>query len=153
MPKWCHPTTFPYEERDENHREPGPDGWLWVFKHFSSKMHQEPLCCSCSIWPSTVMKKDNTWRQHSLLLILNKWIKLQHALHFWQETLIVLGMFMGSPRARNWQVQCVTINGHTRDIAQHICAKHHLILPVVVISRTIGHWKKSPRNWSNRKKN
>ena len=40
------------------------------------------------------------------------------------------------------QVQCVEIDGHTRDITQHICAKLHLILTVVPISRPIGPRKK-----------
>ena len=67
------------------------------------------------------MKKGNTCGQHSSSLVLNKGIELQHALHILQET-IVLGMFTGSLCAQNWQVQCVMVDGHTRDIAQHICA-------------------------------
>ena len=39
-------------------------------------------------------------------------------------------------------VRCVAIDGHTRDIAQHIWAKLNLILTVVLILRPIGHWKK-----------
>ena len=78
-------------------------------------------------------------------LVMNKGIELQQALHIWRET-IVLGMFTGSLRAQNWHVLCVAIDGHTRDIAQHICAKMHLNLTVVLISRPIGPWKKnSPR--------
>ena len=96
------------------------------------------------------MKKDNIWGQHSLPLFLNKGIKLQHTFHNWQET-IVLGMFTGSLHAQNWQVWCVAINGHTRDIVQHICTKLHLILIVVLILRPIGPWKKIalivPRAW------
>ena len=72
MPKCCPPTTVSCEERDENHREPSPCGWWWVIKHFSSKTLQDPLCCSCSVRPNTVMKKDNTWGQHSSSLF---WIK------------------------------------------------------------------------------
>ena len=59
---------------------------------------------------------------------------------------IVLGMLTGSLGAQNSRVLCVAIDGHTRDIAQHICAKLHLILTVVLISRQIGPWKNSPRN-------
>ena len=153
--------TVSYEERDENHREPSPGGWWWVIKHFKSKTLQEPLCCSCSMWPSIVMKKDNTWGQHSSSLVLNKGIELQHALHIWRETVlyvciwretIVLGMFTGSLHALNWQVLYVAIDVHTRDIVQCICAKFHLILTVVLISRPIGPWERnSPRNtlqWS-----
>ena len=63
---------------------------------------------------------------------------------------IILGMFTGSLRAQNWQVRCVAFDGNTRDIAQHICAKVHLILIVVLISRPIGPWKKnSPRIFQN----
>ena len=44
------------------------------------------------------------------------------------------------------EVRCVAIDWNTRDIAQHICAKLHPILTVVLISRPIGPWKKnSPR--------
>ena len=60
-----------------------------------------------------------------------------------------LGTFTDSLRAQNWQVRCVAIDGHTRDIAQHICAKLHLILTVVLISRPIGPWKNYPRMLSN----
>ena len=103
------------------------------------------FCCSCSMRPSIAMKKVNTWGQHSSSLDVNKGIELQHALHIWRET-IVLDMFTGSLRAQNWQVRCVAIDEHTRDIAQHIYAKLHLILTVVVISRPIGPWKSnSPR--------
>ena len=59
VPK-CPPTTVSYEVRDENYREPSPGGWWWVIKHFRSKTLQEPLCCSCSMRPSIVVKKDNT---------------------------------------------------------------------------------------------
>ena len=58
-------------------------------------------------------------------------------------------MFAGLLRVQDWQERCVAIDGHTRDIAQHICAKMHLNLTVLLISRPIGPWKKnSPRNWS-----
>ena len=57
---------------------------------------------------------------------------------------IVLGMFTGLLSAQNWQVRCVAIDGHTSDIAQHICAKLHLILTVVLFSQPIGPWKKYP---------
>ena len=108
VPKCCPPTTVSYEEIHENHREPSPGGWWWVIKHFPSKTIQVPLRCSCSVRPSTVMKKDNIWGKYSSLLVLNKGIELQHALHIWRET-IVLGMFTGSLRAQNWQVRCVAI--------------------------------------------
>ena len=74
VPKCCSPTTVSYEERDTNHREPSPGGWWWVIKHFPLKMLHEPLCCSCSMRPSIVMKKNNTWEQHSSSLVLNKGI-------------------------------------------------------------------------------
>ena len=35
---------------------------VWAFKHFPSKMLQEPLCCSCSVHLST----DKAWWQHSV---------------------------------------------------------------------------------------
>ena len=106
-----------------------------------SKTLQEPLCYNCSMRPSIIMKKDNTWGQHSSSLDLNKGFELKHALHIWRET-IVLGMVTGSLSAQNWQVRCIAIDGYTRDIAQHICAKLYLILTVVLISRPIGPWKK-----------
>ena len=59
--------------------------------------------------------------------------------------LYFLGMFADSQRAQNWQVRCVAIGGHTRGIAQHICANLHLIVTVVLISRPIGPEKNSPR--------
>ena len=39
----------------------GSKVWVvwWVIKHFPLKMLQEPLCHSCSLCPSIVMKKDN----------------------------------------------------------------------------------------------
>ena len=144
VPKCCPPTTVSYEERDENHREPSPGRWWWVIEHFPSKTLQEHFCSSFNMRPSTVMEKDNTWGHHSSSLVLNKGIKLQHELHIWWET-IVLGMFTSSLRAQNWQVQCVAIDGHTIDIAQHLCAKLHLILTVVLISRPSDLKKKSPR--------
>ena len=57
---------------------------------------------------------------------------------------IVLGMFTGSLCAQNWQVRFVVIGRHTRDIAQHICAKH-LIVTLVLISRPIGPWEKKKK--------
>ena len=139
MPKFCPPKSVLYKERDENHREPSLGGWWWVIKHFPSKTLQEPLSYSCSVWLSTVIKKDNTWGQHPTSLFLNKGIESQHALHIWR-------MFTGSLRAQNWQVLCVAIDGHAGEIVQHSCAKLHLILTVVLISRPIGPWKKnSPR--------
>ena len=60
VPKCCPPMTVSYKERNENNREPSPGGCWWVIKHFPPKMLQEPLCCSCSMRPSIVMKKDNT---------------------------------------------------------------------------------------------
>ena len=122
-------------------QEPSPDGWWWVIKHFPSKTLQEPLCCSCSMRPSIVLKKHNKWGKLSSLLVLNKGIELEHALHIWRET-IVLGMFTGSLCVQNWQMRCVAIDRYTRDIAQQICAKLHLIFTVVLISRQIGFWKK-----------
>ena len=62
---------------------------------------------------------------------------------FWIKESIVLGMFMGSLCAQNWQVRCVTIDGHTRDIAQHLCTKLHMILTGVLISWLIRSWKKN----------
>ena len=87
VPKCC-PMTVSYEERNENHREPSMGGWWWMIKHFPSKMIQEPLCCNCRMQPSIVMKKDYTWGQYSSLLILNKGLELQHALHIWRESLL-----------------------------------------------------------------
>ena len=87
VPKCC-PMTVSYEERDENHREPSLGWWWWVIKHFPLKMLQEPLHYCCSMLPSIVMKKDNTWAQHSYSLVLNKGNKLQHTFHIWQETLL-----------------------------------------------------------------
>ena len=89
VPKCCPPTTNSYEERDENHREPSPGGWWWVIKHFTSKTLQEPFCCSCSMRPSIVMKKDNAYGEHSLSLVLNKGIELKHVLHIRRETLLL----------------------------------------------------------------
>ena len=76
---------------------------------------------------------------------LNKKIELQHILHIWQKTFI-LGMFMCLLCAQNWQMLCVAIDEHTRNIVQHICTKVHLILTVVLISRPIGPWKNSLPN-------
>ena len=140
VPKCYPPTTILYEERDENHREPSMSRWWLVIKHFPSKTLQEPLCYSCSVQPSTFTKKDNTWGQHFSSFFLNKGIKLQHALHIWQKT-IVLGIFTGSLRAQNWQVRCVAIDGLIRDIVQYICTKLHLILTVALILRPIGPWE------------
>ena len=70
VPKCCPPKTVSYEERDENHRELSPGGWWWAIKHFPLKTLQEPLSCSCSVRFSIVMKKDNTWGQHSSSLVL-----------------------------------------------------------------------------------
>ena len=109
-----------------------------------SKTLQEPVCCSCSMRPNTVVEKDDTWGQHSSSLVLNKGIELRHALHIWRETLIVLSRFTASLRTYNWQMRCVAIDEHIRNIAQHICAKLNLILTVVLISRPIGPWKNSP---------
>ena len=85
--KCCPPMTVSYGERHENHREPSL-GWWWVIKHFPSKMLQEPLCCSCSMRPSIVMKRENTRGQHFSSLFLNKGIEFQQAFHIWQETLL-----------------------------------------------------------------
>ena len=74
------------------------------------------VCGRVLSWRRTI-PEDNIPR----LLFWNKGIELQHALHW------------------------VMIDGHSRDIAQHICAKVHLILTVVLISRSIGPWKNSPR--------
>ena len=115
-------------------------GQMMVGDPTPSETLQEPLCCSWIVRPSTVMKKDNIWGQYSSSLVLNKGIELQHEFHIWRET-IVLGMFTGSLRCQNWQVRCVAIEWHTRDITQHIRAKFHLILTVVLISRPIGSWK------------
>ena len=73
---------FHYEERGENHREPCPGRWWWEIKHFPLKTLQERAYCSCSMRPSIVMKKSNTWEQHPSSLVLNKRIELQHALQF-----------------------------------------------------------------------
>ena len=124
--KCCPPTTVSYKEKDENHRESSPGGWWWAIKHFPPKMLQEPLCCSCSVWPRIYHEEG----QHSSSLVLNK----GRTPHLARDS-IVLGMFTGSLHAQNWQMWCVVIGGHTRDIAQHICAKLHLILTVVLISQ------------------
>ena len=50
--KYCLPMTFSYKERDR------------------------PLCCSCSMRSIIVMKKDNTWGQHSSSIAMNKGIEL-----------------------------------------------------------------------------
>ena len=91
------------------------------------------VCGRVLPWRRTI-REDNIPRR----LFWNKGIELEHALHF-----IVLGMFTGSLRAQNWQLRCVAIDGHTRNIPQHICAKLHLMLTVVLISRPIGLWKKN----------
>ena len=59
-----------------NHREPSAGGCWWVIKHFPSKTLQEPLCRCCSrpMRPSIVMKKDDTWGQHSSSFVLIKGI-------------------------------------------------------------------------------
>ena len=87
VPKCYPPTTVSYKERDENHREPSSGRWWWVIKHFPP--FQGSLCCSCRVRPSTFMKKDSAWGQHSSSLFLNKGIELQHALHIWRETLLL----------------------------------------------------------------
>ena len=125
-----------------NHRGPNPGGLMVGDQTLPIENASGAPCCSCSVRPNTVIKEDNTWRQRSSSLVLNKEIELQYALHIWRET-IVLGMFTGSLRAQNWHVRCVAIDGHTRDIVQHICAKFHLSLTVVLISRPIGPWKKN----------
>ena len=55
------------------------------------------------------------------------------------------GIFTGSLRAQNWHMWCIAISRHTKDIAQHICAKLNLILTVVLISRSIGPWIKKKK--------
>ena len=89
---------------------------------------QLAVCGRALSWRRTILEDNIPPR-----LFWNKGIELQHALHIWRETLLFLGMLTGSLRARNWQVRCVSIDGHTTDIAQHICAKLHLILIVVLI--------------------
>ena len=101
-----------------------------MIKHFTSKKLQEPLCCSCSMRPSIVIKKDNTSGQHSSSLVLNKGIELQHALHIAGDS-IVLGLFRAHYALRTATCDVMGI----LDIAQHIWAKLHLILTVVLISR------------------
>ena len=135
------PKTVSYEERYEDHREPSPGRWRWVIKLFPSKMLRHlfvaaAVCGWVLSWRRTISENNIPSR-----LFWNKGIELQHMLHIWQETL-VLGMFTGSLRAQNWQEQCVAINEHTRDIAQHICTKVFLIFTVVLISQPIGPWKK-----------
>ena len=55
---------------------------------------------------------------------------------------IILGVFTCSLCARNWQMPRDSFDVRTRDTAQHISAKLHLIFTVVLISRQIGPWKK-----------
>ena len=118
---------------------------FWVVKSWNEYMQSLTnvislyKTCICMEIRALVMKKGNIWGQNSSSLVLNKGIELQHAFHIWRET-IVLDMFTGSLSAQNWQVRYVAIYGHTRDIAQHICAKLHLILTVVLISRPIGQY-------------
>ena len=55
VPKSCPPTTVSYEETDKNHgRMTVGDQTLPI------ENAQEPLCCSYSVRPSIVMKKDIT---------------------------------------------------------------------------------------------
>ena len=142
VPKYCRPTTVSYEERDENYREPSPGGWWRVIKHFPSKTLQEPLCFNCSTRPSIIMKKYNTWGQHSSSLVLNKGNRITARTVPLAGYYIVLGMFTGSLRAQNYQVRCVAIDGYTRDIVQNICAKFHLILTVHSGPESKSSWKK-----------
>ena len=100
-----------YEERDENHRE---------IKHFPSKTHQEPLWCSCSMRPIIVMKKDNTWAQHSSSLVLNKGIELQHASTFGGKLYCfrhVYGLTMGSELTN---AMCCNRRTYERHCATHL---------------------------------
>ena len=132
--------TVAYEERDENHREQSLGGWWWVIKHFHQKCFRS-LFVAATVCGWALSWRRTTWGQHSLSLFLNKGMELQHALHNWQETLF-LGMFTDSLRPSELTVRSVAIYRYTRDIAQHICAKLHLILTVVLISWPIGPWKK-----------
>ena len=115
--KCCPPMTVSYKKRDVNHREPSLGRWWQVIKHFLSKALQEPLCCSCSIQLSIVLKKNNTWGQHSSSLVLNKEIKLQHTLHIWRETSLFRHIYGLTMCSELTSVMC-RVDGHTRDIAQ-----------------------------------
>ena len=148
VPKCCPPTTVSYEERDGNHREASP-GWLWwVTKHhwkrFRSLFLAAAVCGRALSWRRTIPENNIPRRLF--------WIKESNysTCSTFGGRLYCLGMFTGSLRAQKWQVLCVAIDGHTRDIVQHICAKLHLILTVVLILRLIGPWKKnSPRSYTN----
>ena len=105
-------------------------------KRFRSLFVVAAVCGRALLWRRTIPEDNITRRLF--------WIKeSNYSTHStFGERLYSLGMLTGSLRAQNWQVRCVAIDRHTRDIAQHICAKLHLILTVVLNSRPIGHWKK-----------
>ena len=87
--------------------------------------------------------EEGQYLRTTFLVVCSEWrnrIKARTA-HL-VEYSIVLDTFTSSLRAQNWQVRCIAIDRHSRDIAQHVCAKLHLILTVVLISRPIGLKKK-----------
>ena len=111
-------------------------------KRFRSLFVAAAVCGRAFSWRRTIAYC--TWGQHSSSLVLNKGMELQHALpHLAGD--YFLGMLTGSLRAQNWQVRCVAIDGHTRDIAQRIYAKLNLILTVDLISLPMRPWKNTPR--------
>ena len=101
-------------------------------KRFGSLFVAAAVCGRALSWRRTIPEANNTRRLF--------WMKeSNYSSHStFGGRLYCLGMFTGSLRTQNWQMRCVAIDGHTRDIAQHICSKLHLILTVVLISRPIG---------------
>ena len=91
-------------------------------------------------------KRISSWGQQFSSLFLNEGIELQTHSTFGGRLYCFMHVY-GLITRSELKVRCVAIDGHTRDIAQHICAKMHLNLTVVLISRPIGPWKKnSPRS-------
>ena len=115
-------------------------GWSNTYhrKHFRSLFVAAAVCSRALSWRRTI-PEDNIPRRLF-------WIKeSNYSTHStFVARLYFLGMFT-CLRAQKSHVRCVAIDGNTRDIAQHICAKLHLILTVVLILQPIALWKKNSR--------
>ena len=127
--KCCPPTTVSYDERDENHREPfrADDGWWSNTSHrkrFRSLFAAAAVCGRTMYWRT--IPEDN-------IPCRFLWIK--------QSNYSTHSTFGGRLYWFRHVYGLTTRSELTRDIAQHIWAKLHLILTVVVISRPIELWK------------
>ena len=105
-------------------------------KHFRNLLIATAVCGRALSWRRTI-PEDNILR-HLF------WIKESYYSTYstFGRRDIVLGMFTGSLRTQNWHMRCEEIDGHTRDIAQCICAELRLILTVVLILQLIVPLKK-----------